>query len=46
MLSIAYFPDFIHIAFIAPFFFVAAAENLEWAARHLPLPAATIRASG
>ena len=30
ILSIEYFPDFIHIAFIAPVFFVAAAENLDW----------------
>ena len=36
MLSISYYPDFIHIAFIAPVFFVAAGENLEWAARRLP----------
>jgi hypothetical protein len=28
VLSIAYFPDYIHIAFIAPLFFVAAAEIL------------------
>ena len=32
-LSIWYFPDFIHIAFIGPVFLVAAAEALEWAAR-------------
>lgn len=31
ILSIAYFPDYIHIAFIAPIFLVAGAENLEWA---------------
>lgn len=30
MASIAYFPDFIHIAFIAPVFFVAIADTLEW----------------
>ena len=31
MLSIAYYPDLIHIAFIAPVFFVAIAETTEWA---------------
>ena len=30
MLSISYFPDFIHIAFIAPLFFVTIAESAEW----------------
>lgn len=30
VLSIWYFPDFIHIAFIGPLFLVAAAEALEW----------------
>ncbi len=29
--SIVYLPDFIHVAFIAPVFFIAAAECLEWA---------------
>lgn len=29
-LSIWYFPDFIHIAFIAPVFLIAAAEALNW----------------
>jgi hypothetical protein len=29
-LSISYFPDFIHIAFIAPVLLVAAAEALDW----------------
>jgi hypothetical protein len=29
-LSIWYFPDFIHIAFIAPVFLVAAGEALDW----------------
>lgn len=38
-LSIAYFPDFIKISFIAFVFFVAAAENLEWLARSVPAPA-------
>jgi hypothetical protein len=33
MASIAYFPDFIHIAFIAPFFFVTIAESAEWLVR-------------
>src|SRR5262249_23481170 len=36
--SIAYFPDFIHIAFIAPLFFVAASENLEAALRAVTVP--------
>lgn len=31
-LSIRYFPDFIHIAFIAPVFYAALAENIEAAA--------------
>lgn len=35
-LSIAYFPDFIKISFIASVFLVAAAENLEWAVRRMP----------
>lgn len=35
-LSIAYFPDFIKISFIAFAFCVAAAENLEWLARKTP----------
>ena len=46
ILSIVYYPDFIHIAFIAPIFFIAAAENLEWAARTVPVPAVTLRTSG
>jgi hypothetical protein len=29
--SIMYYPDVIHIAFIAPFFFIALAELVEWA---------------
>jgi len=37
-LSILYFPDFIHLAFIAPLFLVAAAENTEAAARRVGLP--------
>jgi hypothetical protein len=35
--SIAYYPDFIHIAFIAPVFFVAIAESFEWLLSRLPL---------
>jgi hypothetical protein len=35
MASIAYFPDFIHIAFIAPLFLVAAAESAAWLLRRL-----------
>src|SRR6185436_6340935 len=35
VVSIAYFPDFVHIAFIAPAFFVAASENLEWLCRRM-----------
>ncbi len=30
-LSIAYFPDLIHVAFVAPVFFIAAAEAVQWA---------------
>jgi hypothetical protein len=33
MMSIAYFPDFIHIAFISPLFFVAIAESYDRLAR-------------
>ena len=32
-LSIWYFPDMIHLAFVAPVFLIAAAEALEWALR-------------
>ena len=39
MISIAYFPDFIHIAFVGPAFLVTAAEDLEWIVRSLPGPA-------
>src|SRR5262249_52940460 len=39
-LSIAYFPDFIKISFIASVFLVAAAENLEWAVGTIPAPEA------
>jgi hypothetical protein len=38
MLSIAYFPDFIHIAFIAGAFIVAIAESCEWLLRRAWLP--------
>ncbi len=38
MVSIAYFPDFIHIAFIAPAFFVTVAESAEWAVRRIAVP--------
>jgi hypothetical protein len=34
--SIMYYPDVIHIAFIAPFFFIALAELVEWALRLMP----------
>lgn len=34
-LSIAYFPDFIHVAYVAPLFFVALAEMTEAALRSL-----------
>ncbi len=37
-LSIAYFPDFIKIAFVAFVFLIAAAENLNWMIRHAPVP--------
>jgi hypothetical protein len=44
--SILYFPDFIHIAFIAPVFLVAIAESAEWAVRRLPMRAPLLRAVG
>jgi hypothetical protein len=37
--SIVYFPDSIHIAFIAPVFVVTSATMLEWALRWLPVGA-------
>jgi hypothetical protein len=40
--SIAYYPDFIHIAFIAPVFFVAIAESFEWLLSRLPLSRRTV----
>lgn len=36
VLSIAYYPDFIHIAFIAPAFLVTIAHCVEWPVRLLP----------
>jgi hypothetical protein len=42
MVSILYFPDFIHIAFIAPAFYVAVAENVEAATRLLGAPAGRV----
>lgn len=45
--SIAYFPDFVHIAFIAPLFFVTIAESAEWLVWSLPTPAAVpLRVAG
>ena len=46
MASIAYFPDFIHIAFIAPAFFVAIAETCEWVVRRVAVPDGFRRAAG
>jgi hypothetical protein len=46
MASIAYFPDFIHIAFIAPVFFVAIAESFEWFLSALPVSTRLHRAGG
>jgi hypothetical protein len=47
MISIMYFPDFVHIAFIAPVFYVLLAENTEFAARKLRRlgPAAALAAT-
>ncbi len=39
ILSVFYYPDFIHLAFIAPVSFVAVAETSEWALRRLPVRA-------
>ena len=36
VLSIFYYPDLAHVAFIAPILFVALAETAEWAWRTLP----------
>lgn len=38
MLSISYFPDFIHIAFIASAFFVSIAESADWGAAKVRAP--------
>jgi hypothetical protein len=46
VLSIWYFPDFIHIAFIAPAFFVAIAESSEWALRRARLSSVVTGAVG
>jgi hypothetical protein len=46
MLSIWYFPDFIHIAFIAAYFFAIIAETLEWLVARIPAPAGVRRAAG
>lgn len=46
MLSIFYFPDFIHIAFIAPVFYAAIAESVEWLLRAVPAPAPAMRLAG
>jgi hypothetical protein len=35
VLSILYYADFIHLAFVAPVLLVAAAESSEWLLRHL-----------
>jgi hypothetical protein len=36
--SIFYFPDFIHIAFIASAFFISIAESAEWAVARIRIP--------
>jgi hypothetical protein len=41
-----YFPDFIHIAFIAPVFYATIAESLEWLLRRIPAPLPAMRAAG
>jgi len=35
-LAVAYYPDFIHIAFVAPAFLVAAADTLGWIVGRVP----------
>jgi hypothetical protein len=45
MLSIFYFPDFIHIAFIAPVFYAAFAESLERLLRRIAAPVPVMRAA-
>lgn len=44
VVSIAYYPDLVHVAFIAPLFFVAMAEAAEWLLRFLPRWAAATAA--
>jgi hypothetical protein len=46
IMSILYFPDFIHIAFIASVLFVVLAESVEWAVRLLPASPVLVRACG
>jgi len=46
MLSVAYFPDFIHIAFIAPAFFVAIAWCAESLVRWVPAPRRAVQLVG
>lgn len=43
--SISYFPDFIHLAFIAPPFAVALAALLQLGLRQMPRPAAAVLAA-
>ncbi len=46
ILSVFYYPDFIHLAFIAPVFLIAMAEALGWALRQLPARAHRILGLG
>ena len=43
--SIQYFPDFIHIAFIAPVFLIMLAESAEWVVRYMQAPRPVLLAS-
>jgi len=43
IVSISYFPDFVHIAFIAPVFLVTIAESVDWAVSRVTLPAPALR---
>jgi hypothetical protein len=45
-LAVAYYPDFIHIAFIAPAFLVGAADSLEWIVARVPARTAVAWAIG
>jgi hypothetical protein len=45
VVSILYYPDFIHIAFIAPVFLIALAESAEWVVRSMQAPRLVLRAS-